>query len=82
MTDHAAATDPDQSPAHPVVRVVAGSPSAEEVAALVAVLSAVAGGDHPGDSPRRASNWSAPGGRMRHTHAHGYGAWRGSALPR
>ncbi len=82
MTDNVAGTTTPDGPQPPVIAVVSGSPSAEEVAALVAVLSAASGGGAAGDAPRRASNWSAPGGRMRHGHTHGYGAWRGSALPR
>ncbi len=65
------------------IRVVAGRPTPAEIAALVAVLSAAgAGGDGDGGGGRSGSAWSSPGGRMRHTHHHGYGAWRGSALPR
>lgn len=82
MTDNVEATTTPDGPQPPVISVVSGSPGPEEVAALVAVLSAASGGGDAGDAPRRASNWSAPGGRMRQGHAHGHGAWRGSALPR
>ena len=65
------------------IRVVAGRPTPAEIAALVAVLSAAGGGgEADGGGGRSGSAWSSPGGRMRHTHSHGFGAWRGSALPR
>ena len=65
----------------PVLRVVRGDATPEEVAALVAVVAALASsGEEP---PRRpASEWSAPHRRVRTTLPHGRGGWRSSSLPR
>jgi acyl-CoA carboxylase epsilon subunit len=70
----------------PVVRVVAGDPTAEELAALVAVLSAVrsaAAGAVAATEPRPrpVSAWSSPGRRMPPAIHPGVGGWRLSALP-
>ena len=63
----------------PLLRVVKGDPSAEEVAALVAVLASM--GD-PAPAPRRSPEWSAHHRKVRTTLPHGPGGWRSSALPR
>ncbi len=64
----------------PVVRVVRGRPSPEDLAALVVVLAASAGGPSDDQAPAR-SVW-ASSGRAQVPHAAGPGAWRASALPR
>ncbi|HEY8307738.1 MAG TPA: acyl-CoA carboxylase epsilon subunit [Lapillicoccus sp.] len=66
----------------PVIRIVRGNPSAEEVAALVAVLAAAGGAAEP-DEPPRARGWASPAARLR-SPAYGArtGGWRASALPR
>ena len=66
----------------PVVRVVRGNPTAEEVAALVAVLVA-AGGAGESEPPRTPRGWSSPAARLR-SPAYGPrpGGWRASGLPR
>jgi hypothetical protein len=66
--------------ARPLLRVVTGDPTAEELAALVAVLASLGGSaDAP---PRRTPVWNAPRRLVRSTHRHGPGAWRASGLPR
>ena len=62
----------------PTLRIVRGDPTPEEVAALVAVVTAVsaAGAD---DEPRRRPAWSAPHRQVR---APLPSSWRASALPR
>ena len=75
--DHHDATEP----AKPLLRIVSGNPTPEEVAALVAVLAASGGGEAP--APRRTPAWSrpaAPGARARRRP--GPGGWRASGLPR
>jgi hypothetical protein len=68
------------SEAAPLLRVVTGDPSPEELAALVVVLGALGG---PADPPnRRTPVWNAPRRQVRSTHRHGAGAWRASGLPR
>ncbi len=66
--------------AQPLLRVVKGDPTPEELAALVAVLGAMGGGGSP--APRRTSTWSAPRRRHREPLRHGAGGWRASGLPR
>ena len=74
----ATVSDDEQAP---LLRVVNQDATPEEVAALVAVFSALgsAGGDAP-KRPRPA--WSNPARGVRQTHHHGPGAWRASGLPR
>ena len=58
--------------------VVRGPATPEEVAALVAVLSAAAGHDPQGPEEGRTSPWSAHSVAMRRPVSHGPGAWRTS----
>jgi hypothetical protein len=58
----------------PLLRVVNPDATPEEVAAVVAVLSAP-------EPPRRRSLWAAPERQVRRTLPHGRGAWRASGLP-
>jgi hypothetical protein len=62
----------------PSLRVVRGEPTAEELAALVAVLAA-----RPAAPPPRrlSSAWADPARRLGLTHRPGPAAWRRSALP-
>ena len=65
----------------PVLRVVKGDPTPEEVAALVAVIAALGSG--PADEkPKPRSAWADPARRLRAALPHGPGAWRSSGLPR
>jgi len=64
----------------PVLRIVRGDATPEEIAAIVAVLGAVGGAPAPARRP--ASEWSAHHRAMRRTLPHGPGGWRSSALPR
>jgi acyl-CoA carboxylase epsilon subunit len=67
----------------PVIAVVAGSPTTEEIAALVAVLRALAGpASAPGAGRTIRSEWSARSRLVRQPLARGPGGWRASALPR
>ncbi|EWT01104.1 hypothetical protein N865_11270 [Intrasporangium oryzae NRRL B-24470] len=66
-------------PAPPAIRVVTGSPTAEEVAALVAVLSAVGGA--PEEHDTHPSAWSDPSWRLLGP-SRTTGGWRASGLPR
>ncbi|HEY3957360.1 MAG TPA: acyl-CoA carboxylase subunit epsilon [Streptosporangiaceae bacterium] len=63
----------------PFLRVVRGEASAEEIAALVAVLSAAAapGVQRAGHRPRPV--WSDRAAQLRQPFAHGPGAWRRNA---
>jgi Acyl-CoA carboxylase epsilon subunit len=63
----------------PSLRVVRGEPTAEELAALVAVLAARA--FVSADRPVRTTVWSDRGRLVRRQLAPGPGAWRSSARP-
>jgi hypothetical protein len=71
----------DEQPTPPLLRVVRGDATPEEVAALVAVVAALGGG---GSEPpeRRTPEWSAHHRKTRVTLPHGPGGWRSSGLPR
>jgi hypothetical protein len=64
----------------PFLRVVRGEPTAEELAALVAVLAVRAAAGPAGARPRSA--WADPATRLRGPLVPGPSAWRRSALPR
>jgi len=73
-------TAPEPAERRPVLRVVRGDATPEEIAALVAVLLARPAVDEP--SPRRApSAWSDRARLMRRPLFPGPDAWRRSALP-
>ncbi|HHU11403.1 MAG TPA: acyl-CoA carboxylase subunit epsilon [Intrasporangiaceae bacterium] len=68
------------TPDRPPLRVISGSATAEEIAAIVAVLAAAsAGGDQSSTGWTGRSRWSAPASRLRAPLLHGPGAWRASA---
>ena len=72
-------------PVQPLV-LVKGDATAEEVAALVAVLhgvaSASAAAAAASEEPPTRSAWAAPARGVRASHHAGPGGWRASALPR
>jgi acyl-CoA carboxylase epsilon subunit len=64
----------------PFLRVIRGDATAEEVAAVVAVLASL---QAPAEAPpRRRPEWGAPHRGLRRPLAHGPGGWRSSGLPR
>ena len=70
----------EQQEQPPVLKVINADATPEEVAALVAVFSALgSGGDEPPKRPRPV--WSHPARGVRRTHRSGPGAWRASGLP-
>jgi hypothetical protein len=73
------ATQPATEP-KPVFRIVNADATPEEVAAIVAVFSALQAA--PAPMPRRTPEWSAHHRKVRTTLPHGPGGWRSSALPR
>ena len=62
----------------PLLRIVRGEPSPEELAALVAVLAARSVGDEP--PPRVASAWSSRRAQLRRAVHVGPGEWRASGF--
>lgn len=67
-------------PTRPALRIVNADATPEEVAAIVAVLSALQAA--PAPEPRRTPEWSAHHRTVRRTLPHGPGGWRSSSLPR
>jgi hypothetical protein len=65
-------------PQRPLLRIVRGEPSPEELAALVAVLAARAAGDEP-PAPV-ASAWSSRRAQLRRAVHVGPGEWQASGL--
>jgi hypothetical protein len=64
----------------PMLRVVNPDATPEEIAAIVAVFSAMGGA---AAAPRKpVAAWAAAAARMRPHHPHGRGGWRASGLPR
>ncbi len=63
----------------PLLRVVRGNPSAQELAALVAVVAARASASGDAEPPARPL-WGRP--VVRPSLTPGPGAWRASGLPR
>ncbi len=64
----------------PLLRIVNADATPEEIAAVVAVLSALGGASPAPRVPRAA--WQHPHRALRANHPHGQGGWRASALPR
>ncbi|OAA24403.1 Acyl-CoA carboxylase epsilon subunit [Frankia sp. EI5c] len=63
----------EELPGRPQLRLVRGDASPEEIAALVAVLTARASSGPP--APRTRSTWADPAFAMRGGHTAGPGAW-------
>jgi hypothetical protein len=72
---------PEAEPEPPLLRIVKGNPTPEEVAALVTVVAAMRAGaeESAGRQRKPTSEWAAHRHRVRGTHRHGPGAWRASA---
>jgi hypothetical protein len=68
-----------ETPARPMLRVVRGEPTAEELAALVAVVSARAVAAPEPGAPRRLGSWADPRAQVRAPLTVGPGAWVASA---
>jgi hypothetical protein len=65
----------------PLLQVIRGDATPEEVAALVTVVAAL-GSAVAGPPQRRTPEWSAHHRKVRMTLPHGPGGWRSSSLPR
>ena len=73
-------SQPEETPP-PLLRIVKGDPTPEEIAALVTVVSAMAAGAAEAAAKEKAPRpeWSSHRRTLRTTYQHGPGAWRGSA---
>ena len=69
------------APGRPVLRVIRGDATPEEIAALLAVVAARAAGTARDTRPRTTAAWTDRGRVMRAPVAPGPGAWRASAWP-
>lgn len=76
------AADNGEQPQPPLLQVINQDATPEEVAALVAVFSALGSATNGGAPKRPRPSWSDPARGVRRTHRHGDGAWRASGLPR
>jgi hypothetical protein len=70
--------EPAAEPQRPLLRVVRGEPTPAELAALIAVVAAKAGGEEPA-APQHVSAWTERSRLVRRPLGHGPGAWRASA---
>ena len=71
-----------QQPQRPLLRVVRGEPTPEELAALVAVLTAPAAGATGGEQPTAVrSDWHDPARLVRRPLHVGPDGWRSSGRP-
>ena len=64
----------------PILRVVNPDVTPEEIAALVAVFSAL--GSASDARARPVKEWNAPHRQVRPHYSHGPGGWRSSGLPK
>jgi len=65
----------------PVLRVISGDPTPEELAIILAVVSARGGAVKP-SAPKRLSLWASKGRQTRPSLGAGFGSWRASSMPR
>ncbi len=66
----------DEQPERPVLRIVRGHPTPEEVAALTAVLAAASGGGREPEDSGPASAWTERESLVRRPLTPGPAAWR------
>jgi hypothetical protein len=72
--------EPVETQTQPLLRIVKGNPTPEEVAALVAVVSSMAtAAEAAAQDKTPRPEWSARHRMLRQPHRHGPGAWRASA---
>ena len=69
---------PAEPASKPLLRIVKGNPTPEELAALVAVVAARSASGTPAKKPLR-SEWGHPARAVRGAHRPGPDAWRRSA---
>jgi hypothetical protein len=71
----------DNESTQPLLRVVSGDPTPEELAIILAVVSARGGASKP-SQPKRLSLWAHKGRQTRPSLGAGFGSWRASSMPR
>jgi hypothetical protein len=81
VDDPTAPAEPTPHQRRALFRVLRGTPTDEELAALTAVLLVTAAAADRPPPPAPRNHWSDPATRMRRPLTPGPGAWRASALP-
>jgi hypothetical protein len=76
--DNSVVEEPATPASKPLLRVVKGNPTPEELAALIAVVAARSAAGAPA-KPKLRSEWGHPARMVRGPHRHGPDAWRRSA---
>jgi hypothetical protein len=71
----------DNETGKPLLRVISGDPTPEELATIIAIVSARASASAPRE-PRTLSLWASKGRQTRPSVRPGFGAWRASSMPR
>jgi hypothetical protein len=66
---------PDEQPGRPALRIVRGTPTAEELAAVTAVVAAAGSGEAPAPELPRRGRWADPAWQHTVTRHPGPGAW-------
>jgi len=78
--DTPASSPEPQQPQQPLLRIVNPDATPEEIAALVAVFSALGGEE---ETPKRTvREWNSPYRQVRPHYSAGPGGWRSSGLPK
>ena len=72
MTSSASEAAPDR----PVLRIVRGDATPEELAALTAIVAVAGGGADEAETPVVRGRWNDPAHSMRRFWPHGTGGWR------
>ena len=75
----AAKDEPETATREPLLRIVSGSPTPDEVAVVVAVLSTRG---RAAEEEPQFSLWARKSRMVRPSLRPGYGAWRASMMPR
>ena len=76
MTGAVPESSASTEPAAPLLRVLRGNPSPEQLAALIAVVAARSGSGASDREPPRVSGWNNPESRLRRPQHPGPGAWQ------
>ena len=71
----------DNETTQPMLRVVSGDPTPEELAIVIALVTARGGASKPSES-KRLSLWASKGRQTRPSLGAGFGSWRASSMPR
>ena len=76
-----ATEEPTEATARPLLRVVRGEPSAEELAALTVAVAALSQ-HRPRRRPTPGGAWASPAALVRIPQQSGPGGWRAAGQPR